>query len=40
MLITGVSCRAGIGHAIACRAAAYGANLALQHFGPQDAQQE
>lgn len=32
VMVTGVSRRAGIGYAIACRAAQMGASLFLQHF--------
>lgn len=39
VVVTGVSRRAGIGHAIAARAAAFGANLVCQHFSPHDAEQ-
>lgn len=39
VLITGVSRRAGIGYATACRAAAYGASVFCHHFAPHDAQQ-
>lgn len=39
VMITGVSRRVGIGHAIACRAADYGASLAIHHFAPHDAAQ-
>ncbi|XVQ15514.1 SDR family oxidoreductase [Spirillospora sp. CA-255316] len=38
--VTGVSRRGGIGYAIACRLAAYGANVFLHHFSPHDRQQE
>ncbi|MCR2052142.1 SDR family oxidoreductase [Actinomyces bowdenii] len=40
VLVTGVSRRVGIGHAIACRAADYGASLAIHHYAPHDAAQE
>ncbi|MDY3678785.1 MAG: SDR family oxidoreductase [Actinomyces urogenitalis] len=39
VMVTGVSRRAGIGYAIACRAAHMGASLFLQHFCPHDAAQ-
>ncbi|WP_172119654.1 SDR family oxidoreductase [Actinomyces faecalis] len=39
VMVTGVSRRAGIGYAIACRAAQMGASLFLQHFAPHDAAQ-
>ena len=39
VLVTGVSRRAGIGHAIACRAAAHGASIVAHHYGPHDAEQ-
>lgn len=39
IVITGVSRRAGIGYATACRAAAYGANVCCHHFAPHDAAQ-
>ncbi|MGI5121982.1 SDR family oxidoreductase [Marinactinospora thermotolerans] len=39
-LVTGVSRRAGIGYAIACRLAAYGANVLLHHYRPHDLDQE
>nr|WP_300340602.1 SDR family oxidoreductase [Actinomyces sp.] len=39
VMVTGVSRRAGIGYAIACRAAQMGASLFLQHFSPHDAAQ-
>ncbi|MDO5077019.1 SDR family oxidoreductase [Corynebacterium sp.] len=39
ILITGVSRRAGIGYATACRLAAYGANVFCHHFAPHDAEQ-
>ena len=39
VLITGVSRRAGIGYAVACRAAAYGANVCCHHYSPHDAEQ-
>lgn len=38
-LVTGVSRRSGIGFAVACRLAAYGASVACHHFGPHDAEQ-
>lgn len=40
VLVTGVSRRAGIGYAIACRAAAYGANVFCHHYVPHDDDQE
>ncbi|WP_328811959.1 SDR family oxidoreductase [Rhodococcus sp. NBC_00297] len=39
VVVTGVSRRAGIGHAVACRAAAYGANVLCHHFSQHDEQQ-
>ncbi len=39
VVVTGVSRRAGIGHAIACRAAAWGASLLCHHYSPHDALQ-
>ena len=39
MLVTGVSRRVGIGHAIACRAADYGASIVAHHYRPHDASQ-
>lgn len=39
VVITGVSRRAGIGFATACRLAAYGANVFCHHFSPHDAEQ-
>lgn len=39
VLITGVSRRAGIGYATACRVAAYGAHVFCHHFAPHDAEQ-
>lgn len=39
VLITGVSRRAGIGFAIARRAAAYGASVFCHHFAPHDREQ-
>ncbi|MEU4317006.1 SDR family oxidoreductase [Nocardia sp. NPDC024068] len=38
-LVTGVSRRAGIGYAIGCRLAAYGASVFVHHFRPHDQQQ-
>ena len=38
-LVTGVSRRRGIGYAIACRMAAYGASLYLHHYRPHDLEQ-
>lgn len=39
VLVTGVSRRAGIGYATACRLAAYGADVFCHHFAPHDAGQ-
>ncbi|GAA3072601.1 SDR family oxidoreductase [Actinocorallia glomerata] len=39
MLVTGVSRRDGIGHAVACRLAAYGAEVFCHHHRPHDADQ-
>lgn len=39
VVVTGVSRRAGIGYATACRLAAYGANVYCHHFAPHDAEQ-
>lgn len=39
VVITGVSRRAGIGFATACKLAAYGANLFCHHFAPHDSVQ-
>lgn len=39
VVVTGVSRRAGIGYATACRLAAYGASVYCHHFAPHDAQQ-
>lgn len=39
VLVTGASRRAGIGHAIACRAAELGASIALHGHSPADAEQ-
>ena len=39
VLVTGVSRRSGIGHAIACRAADYGASIVAHHYRPHDAAQ-
>lgn len=39
VVVTGVSRRAGIGYAVACRAAAYGASVLCHHFSPHDADQ-
>ena len=36
VLVTGVSRRIGIGHAIACRAAGYGASIVAHHYRPHD----
>lgn len=38
-LVTGVSRRAGIGFAVACRLAAYGASVFLHHHRPHDLEQ-
>lgn len=39
-LVTGGGRRGGIGHATACRLAAYGAAVVVHHFAPHDATQE
>lgn len=39
-MVTGVSRRAGIGYATACRLAAYGASVFCHHFSPHDAEQD
>ena len=39
VLVTGVSRRIGIGHAVACRAADYGASVVAHHYRPHDASQ-
>lgn len=39
VLVTGVSRRAGIGYATACRLAAYGASLFCHHYLPHDQEQ-
>lgn len=39
VVVTGVSRRAGIGYATACRMAAYGANVFCHHFVPHDREQ-
>ncbi|MBC3192846.1 SDR family oxidoreductase [Pseudonocardia sp. C8] len=39
-LVTGGGRRGGIGHATACRLAAYGASVVVHHFAPHDAAQE
>ena len=39
VLVTGVSRRIGIGHAIACRAGDYGASIVAHHYRPHDASQ-
>ena len=39
VLVTGVSRRVGIGHAIACRAADYGASIVAHHYRPHDVSQ-
>lgn len=36
VVVTGVSRRVGIGHATACRAAAWGAHLVCHHYAPHD----
>lgn len=38
-LVTGGGRRGGIGHATACRLAAYGASVVVHHFAPHDASQ-
>ncbi|WP_129658609.1 SDR family oxidoreductase [Rothia halotolerans] len=38
-VVTGVSRRRGIGYAIACRLAAYGASVFCHHYSPHDAEQ-
>lgn len=38
-LVTGAGRRGGIGHATACRLAAYGASVVVAHFAPHDATQ-
>lgn len=38
-LVTGGGRRGGIGHATACRLAAYGASVVVHHFAPHDATQ-
>ena len=38
VVVTGVSRRAGIGHAIACRAADLGVSLVCHHYFPHDAE--
>ena len=38
-LVTGVSRRAGIGYAIACRLAGLGASLVIHHYAPHDRDQ-
>lgn len=38
-LVTGVSRRAGIGYATACRLAAFGANVFCHHYSPHDREQ-
>ncbi|GAA2011474.1 SDR family oxidoreductase [Brevibacterium samyangense] len=40
VVVTGVSRRAGIGYATACRLAAYGASVFCHHFSPHDAEQD
>ncbi|ANY05165.1 SDR family oxidoreductase [Pseudonocardia sp. HH130630-07] len=39
-LVTGGGRRGGIGHATACRLAAYGASVVVHHFAPHDATQD
>lgn len=39
VLVTGVSRRAGIGYAVACQAAAWGANVYCHHYSPHDSEQ-
>ncbi|MDO4242350.1 MAG: SDR family oxidoreductase [Actinomyces sp.] len=39
VVVTGVSRRAGIGHAVACLAADWGASLLCHHYAPHDAAQ-
>jgi 3-oxoacyl-[acyl-carrier protein] reductase len=39
IVVTGVSRRAGIGYATACRLAAWGADVLCHHFAPHDADQ-
>ncbi|MDR1428053.1 MAG: SDR family oxidoreductase [Bifidobacteriaceae bacterium] len=39
ILVTGVSRRAGIGYATACRLAAYGASVFCHHYSPHDQEQ-
>ena len=39
VLVTGVSRRIGIGHAIGCRAADYGASIVAHHYRPHDVSQ-
>ena len=39
VLVTGVSRRVGIGHAIACRAADHGASVVAHHYRPHDVAQ-
>ncbi|KAA9394559.1 SDR family oxidoreductase [Kocuria coralli] len=39
VVVTGVSRRAGIGYATACRLAAYGASVFCHHYSPHDRQQ-
>jgi 3-oxoacyl-[acyl-carrier protein] reductase len=40
VVVTGVSRRAGIGYATACRLAAYGASVFCHHFSPHDDEQD
>lgn len=39
VVVTGVSRRRGIGHAVACRMAAYGANVVCHHYARHDHEQ-
>ncbi|OUZ08862.1 3-ketoacyl-ACP reductase [Aeromicrobium sp. PE09-221] len=39
VVVTGVSRRGGIGYALACRLAAYGASILCHHFSPHDDEQ-
>ncbi|QBI55785.1 SDR family oxidoreductase [Streptomonospora litoralis] len=39
-VVTGVSRRGGIGYAVACRLAAWGASVFLHHFQPHDREQD
>src|SRR5699024_7596905 len=40
VFITGVSCRQGIGYAIARQSAAWGASIIVHHYQPHDKEQE